>query len=119
MRDIVEELRVDFGRKTIGELVREREAAALEIERLRTAGAQRNTRASGQSIESLPRPLHDKTLLRMADVCAAVGLSRSSVYAKVAEGSFPRPVKIAQRAVRWRASDVVAWLARCQIASET
>ena len=34
MQTLVERLRMDFGKKTLGELIQEREAAALEIERL-------------------------------------------------------------------------------------
>jgi hypothetical protein len=34
MRTLIERLRADFGRKTLGELIQDREAAALEIERL-------------------------------------------------------------------------------------
>jgi prophage regulatory protein len=49
-------------------------------------------------------------ILRLKDVTAAVGLSRSSIYSRLAEGSFPRPVKLGARAVGWYQSDVQAWL---------
>jgi prophage regulatory protein len=51
-------------------------------------------------------------LLRRRDVEAIVGLSRSAIYAKIAERSFPEPVKIASHAVRWRESDVRQWMER-------
>ena len=41
---------------------------------------------------------------------ARIGLSRSTIYLMMAEGRFPRPIKIGRRAVGWRASDVEEWL---------
>jgi prophage regulatory protein len=40
-----------------------------------------------------------------------VGLSRSSIYAFMAAGHFPKPIRIGARAVAWRLSDVENWLA--------
>ncbi len=51
-----------------------------------------------------------QTLLRRPDVEKATGLSRSTIYAMMAEGSFPKPIRIAKRAVAWHASDVRAWI---------
>lgn len=49
-------------------------------------------------------------LLRRPDVQSVTGLSRSTLYAMMAEGAFPKPVKLGKRAVGWRTSDVAAWL---------
>ena len=49
-------------------------------------------------------------LLRRREVEAVVGLGRSTIYAKVADGSFPRPVNVTSRDVRWRASEVREWI---------
>jgi prophage regulatory protein len=50
------------------------------------------------------------TLLRVPDVLAAAGVSRSTLYEMMESGNFPRPVKPNDdRAVRWLASEVVAW----------
>jgi len=51
-----------------------------------------------------------KQIYRRPDVENLIGLSRSTLYAMMAEGSFPKPVKLGKRAVGWRASDVHAWL---------
>ena len=48
--------------------------------------------------------------LRRADVEAATGLSRSSLYAMMAAGEFPRPIRIGKRAVAWSQSSVEEWL---------
>lgn len=64
--------------------------------------------------------LKDVRVLRLPSVQACVGLSRSSVYAKLDPNStshdptFPRPVRLGgerSRAVGWLAADVEAWIA--------
>lgn len=49
--------------------------------------------------------------LRRPAVEAATGLSRSSIYALMDAGDFPRPVRIGKRAVAWPQSTIEAWLA--------
>jgi prophage regulatory protein len=49
-------------------------------------------------------------LLRRRDVESIVGLSRSAIYDRMAEGTFPKPVSLNARAVRWRESDVLRWM---------
>lgn len=53
----------------------------------------------------------DRTL-RRRDVEARTGLSRSTLYAMMAQGTFPRPVRIGLRAVGWLESEIVVWLER-------
>ena len=50
-------------------------------------------------------------LLRRPDVEARVGLSRSTLYAWMAEDKFPKPVALGARLVAWRESEIDAWLA--------
>ncbi|WP_331250784.1 helix-turn-helix transcriptional regulator [Thalassobacter stenotrophicus] len=49
-------------------------------------------------------------IYRRRQVEVLVGLSRSTIYAMMAENAFPKPVLLGRRAVGWRASDVTAWL---------
>ena len=44
-------------------------------------------------------------LLTRAEVEARTKLSRSTLYCKMREGTFPVPLLIGARAVRWRESD--------------
>ena len=53
--------------------------------------------------------MHDR-LLRRRHVEEITGMSRSSIYRLMQDGEFPRPVKVGPAAVRWRASDLTAWL---------
>ena len=49
--------------------------------------------------------------LRRRDIEQRIRLSRTSIYEKIAAGTFPKPVKLGARAVAWRESDIEAWLA--------
>lgn len=53
-------------------------------------------------------------LIRRPEVEARTGLSRSTIYAWIASGDFPLPVKLGTRLVAWRESDVTAWLEACK-----
>lgn len=52
------------------------------------------------------------TLLRLPAVKAATGLSRSTIYERVRQGTFPAPVPLGGKTVGWPASDVDAWIRR-------
>ena len=54
-------------------------------------------------------------ICRRPDVEKMVGLSRSTIYAMIAEGSFPKPIKLGKRAVGWREADLRAWLNSRQV----
>ena len=49
-------------------------------------------------------------ILRLPQVINTTGLPRSSLYAKIAEGEFPAPIKLGQRSVGWSAAEVEAWI---------
>jgi prophage regulatory protein len=49
-------------------------------------------------------------IMRRRQVEEVTGLSRSTIYAMITEGLFPRPLKLGKRAVGWRASDIQQWL---------
>lgn len=49
-------------------------------------------------------------ILHRPEVEDTVGLSRSTIYALIAAGDFPKPLKLGKRAVGWRQSEVDAWL---------
>ena len=48
--------------------------------------------------------------LRRKKVEEITGLSRSSIYAMMANGEFPKQTKIGLRAVAWKEADVVEWM---------
>jgi prophage regulatory protein len=52
------------------------------------------------------------TILRLPAVKVRTGLSRSTIYLRVSEGTFPKPVSLGGRAVGWLESEVQEWLQR-------
>ena len=48
-------------------------------------------------------------LMTIAEVLQITGFSRSSVYVMMREGTFPTALKIGNRAVRWRESEIREW----------
>ena len=59
----------------------------------------------------MDKELHAGRILRMPEVCQYTGIRRSSVYRKLAEGSFPPPIRLGARSVGWRLADIDVWLA--------
>lgn len=54
--------------------------------------------------------LQTSTILRLATVLAMTGLPRSTLYAEMAAGRFPRPAKLTARAVGWSRACVEKWI---------
>jgi prophage regulatory protein len=52
------------------------------------------------------------TILRLPAVKARTGLSRSTIYLRITEGSFPPPVSLGGRAVGWIEAEVNDWLTK-------
>jgi prophage regulatory protein len=48
-------------------------------------------------------------ILRLNAVLDLTGLSRSTLYRKVAEGTFPSQVQLSNRCVGWRTSAIAEW----------
>ncbi|NCC23090.1 MAG: AlpA family transcriptional regulator [Alphaproteobacteria bacterium] len=51
-------------------------------------------------------------ILRLPEVIARVGLKRASIYHRISEGTFPKPVPLGPRAVGWLEHEIDAWLRR-------
>ena len=51
------------------------------------------------------------SILKLKQVEGRTGLSRSSIYLRIQEGTFPRQVKLGARSVGWLENEIDAWLA--------
>ena len=51
-------------------------------------------------------------ILRIFEVADRTGLARSSIYAKIQAGDFPRLIKLSARSVGWLEADVNQWIER-------
>jgi len=49
-----------------------------------------------------------RRILRLPQVIAACGLSRSTIYLRVSQGLWPRPVRLGGRLVGWPSREVTA-----------
>ena len=49
-------------------------------------------------------------LLRLPEVKATTGLSKSSIYARISEGAFPKQIPLGPRLVVWVESDIQNWI---------
>lgn len=51
------------------------------------------------------------TILRRRQVEKRVGLTRSPLYARIKDGTFPKPIRLGNgRAVGWIEAEIDAWL---------
>lgn len=49
-------------------------------------------------------------IYRRPDIEALTGLSRSTIYAMMSRGDFPRPVKLTGKAVGWTEAAITEWM---------
>jgi prophage regulatory protein len=52
------------------------------------------------------------TILRLPEVKKSTGLSRSTIYLRIAQDAFPKPVSLGGRAVGWLEAEIQEWLQR-------
>ena len=50
-------------------------------------------------------------IIRLKTVLARTGLSQSTIYRKIAEGTFPTQIKISTNGAGWKESDINRWVA--------
>ena len=48
--------------------------------------------------------------IRLPVVIERTGYRRTSIYEKIADGTFPRPVQLGPRAVAWLSSEIDNWM---------
>ena len=51
-------------------------------------------------------------IVRLPTVLARTGLSRSTIYQRIADGTFPKQISLGARAVGWIESEISDWLSR-------
>jgi prophage regulatory protein len=57
------------------------------------------------------REISSDKILRMRTVLERTGLSRSTIYRKVQEVTFPPKVKLSEHCCGWRESEINRWMA--------
>jgi len=64
---------------------------------------------AGSNLDDTLSRVDDVVFLRLPDVKAVTGLSKTSLYALIKEKSFPAPVRLGPRAVAWVKSEIRQW----------
>jgi prophage regulatory protein len=50
-----------------------------------------------------------QNILRLREVQSATGLARSSIYAGMSAGTFPKSIPLSEKAVGWLESEIEQW----------
>ena len=58
----------------------------------------------------MPTPAPSRRVLRLPQVEEKTGLGHDSIYRLGREGSFPRPIKLSERASGWLEHEIDEWL---------
>ncbi|HWA37776.1 MAG TPA: AlpA family transcriptional regulator [Burkholderiales bacterium] len=73
-----------------------------------------NQASQHRAVDTRDASLREKDgarILRFKQVAALVGLGKSSIYRKVQEGTFPKPIKLGSaRASGWISTEVYDWI---------
>jgi len=88
-------------------------SARFSIESERAGNAQNSLVGAKEDFSNL----EDVTFLRLPDVKAVTGLSKTSLYSLIRDRNFPAPVRLGPRAVAWVRSEVKQWAANRVLAS--
>jgi prophage regulatory protein len=54
--------------------------------------------------------INDEIFVKLIVVQKKTGFSRSSIYKKISEGLFPKPIKFGPKSNRWKLSEVNTWI---------
>jgi prophage regulatory protein len=60
----------------------------------------------GIRMAELPR----RCLMRLPTVKGMTGIGHTSIYKKISEGTFPKPVRIGDRMVAWDSKEIDVWI---------
>jgi len=53
-----------------------------------------------------------RSLIRNHEVRSRVGFSNTTLYEKIKQGTFPRPIKIGDRMVAWNSEEIDSWISK-------
>jgi prophage regulatory protein len=51
-----------------------------------------------------------QNILRLPEVKKRTGLSRSTIYLRITQDTFPKPISLGARSVGWLDSEIEAWI---------
>jgi prophage regulatory protein len=63
-------------------------------------------------------PTDRKKFLRLPQVKESTGLSRTSIYRKIATHEFPRPVRLGPKSVAWIEAEIQQWMSGLELSRD-
>ncbi|HEX3435498.1 MAG TPA: AlpA family transcriptional regulator [Pseudacidobacterium sp.] len=97
--------------KNINQTIRGTEAEQLRSSQSIARKLPYSQKPAELNLDGASSKLDDVAFLRLPEVKAITGLSKSSLYALIKEKSFPAPVRLGACAVAWVRSEVRQWAA--------
>lgn len=52
----------------------------------------------------------ENRILRLREVMRLTGLSKTTIYRRYRDGTFPRPLKLGPQSVGWRRREILEWI---------
>ncbi len=59
---------------------------------------------------NMDRKTSGRRILRFAEVCFRTGYSRSTIYLRLKDGQFPKPIPLGPRLVGWPEAEIDRWI---------
>lgn len=56
------------------------------------------------------KPIHPARFIRIKEVLSITSLSKSDLYRRIADGTFPAQVKLGPMTTAWQEDEVRAWM---------
>jgi prophage regulatory protein len=63
-------------------------------------------------------PTNRRKFLRLPQVKESTGLSRTSIYRKIATHEFPRPVRLGPKSVAWIEGEIQQWMSGLELSRD-
>jgi predicted DNA-binding transcriptional regulator AlpA len=98
--DELSKMLIEFGVRS-GRWAQEQASVSHNPSQLPTAAAETTTE---------PRQRARNAIMRRDEVERETGMSRSTIYKRIKDGTFPAPLKIGPGSIGWRVSDIEAFL---------
>lgn len=61
-------------------------------------------------MQQSPKASSPNRIIRLPEVVSNVGISRSTIYSKIKDGTFPAPIQHSRRAVGWPVAVIEKWI---------
>ncbi len=68
------------------------------------------TETNHQNSQNTSKELPKNGYIRLSLLITFIPFSASTIWRKVKQGTFPKPIKLSENVTAWRAEDIHAWM---------